>query len=45
MEPATLDIVIGLIAGHLVGDFLLQTDLMARNKRAFGVLLIHAAVV
>ena len=45
VEPATLDIVIGLIAGHLVGDFLLQTDLMARNKRAFGVLLIHAAVV
>ncbi len=45
MGLETLDIVFGLIAGHLLGDFLLQPDLMAQNKRDAGVLVIHASIV
>ena len=45
MGLETLDIVFCLIAGHLLGDFLLQTDLMARKKRAVGVFAIHVLTV
>lgn len=45
MAIETFDIILGMIAGHLLGDFFLQTDLMVKNKRQFGVLVIHAAIV
>lgn len=45
MAIETLDIILGMVAGHLLGDFFLQTDLMVKNKRQFGVLVIHAAIV
>jgi hypothetical protein len=33
-----------LLAAHLIGDFVLQTDWMVRNKRNFGILLGHAGI-
>lgn len=45
MGSETLDIVFGMIAGHLLGDFLLQSDLMVQNKRDTSVLMIHASLV
>ncbi len=45
MGLENLDIVFGLFAGHLLGDFLLQTDLMVQNKRAASVLAIHVSIV
>lgn len=45
MGPDTLDIVFCLVAGHLLGDFLLQTDLIAQNKKDAGVLVIHVCIV
>lgn len=40
-----LDLLIPLIAGHLLADFVLQTDRMAAHKDRWGVLLGHVAVV
>ena len=34
-----------LILGHVLGDFLFQTDAMAKNKHKFGPLLSHGAIV
>jgi hypothetical protein len=45
VEVANLDIVFGLITAHLLGDFFFQSDLMVRNKRDAGVLMIHASLV
>lgn len=45
MGVENLDIILGLIVGHLLGDFLLQSDLMVQNKRITAVLVIHAALV
>ncbi len=33
-----------LLCAHGIGDFALQPDRMARNKRRFAVLLLHAAI-
>ncbi|MGF1530517.1 MAG: DUF3307 domain-containing protein [Puniceicoccaceae bacterium] len=33
-----------LLAAHCFGDFLLQPDRMAQNKRKLGVLFLHAAI-
>jgi hypothetical protein len=43
--PENLDIIICLIAAHLTGDFLLQTDLIVQNKRRAVVLSTHCAIV
>ena len=40
--PALL---LALLAAHVLGDFVLQTDRTARGKRSPGVLLAHAAIV
>lgn len=40
-----IDTAIALIFGHLLADFLLQTDAMVRNKRRPAVLLAHGAIV
>lgn len=45
MGAENLDIVFGLITAHLLGDFFLQPDLMVRNKRNAGVLVLHAMLV
>ncbi len=45
MGPENLDILLCLVAGHLVGDFLLQTDLVARQKKHLDVLFIHVSIV
>ncbi|MBN1142721.1 MAG: DUF3307 domain-containing protein [Deltaproteobacteria bacterium] len=45
MGLETLDIVVCLMAGHLLGDFLLQTDCMAGNKGKLRILTLHATVV
>ncbi|MFN3208883.1 MAG: DUF3307 domain-containing protein [Roseovarius sp.] len=34
-----------LILAHVLADFVLQTDWLHRNKRNFGVMLLHGAVV
>lgn len=34
-----------LLLGHVLGDFLFQTDEMAKNKHQFGPLLSHGAIV
>jgi hypothetical protein len=34
-----------ILAAHLLGDFVLQTDWMVRRKRLLWVLLLHAAIV
>jgi len=39
------DLLVPLVAGHLLADFVLQTDRMAANKDRPGVLLGHVAVV
>ncbi|MFQ3577781.1 MAG: DUF3307 domain-containing protein [Verrucomicrobiia bacterium] len=39
-----LNIFIILLCAHIVGDFLLQTNGMARNKGKRGVLLVHALI-
>jgi vacuolar-type H+-ATPase subunit I/STV1 len=33
-----------LICAHVLGDFLFQTDWLARNKHRFSVLLLHVAI-
>lgn len=40
-----LDLLVPLIAGHLLADFVLQTDRMAAHKDRWGVLLGHVSVV
>lgn len=40
-----LDLLVPLIAGHLLADFVFQTDRMATRKDRWGVLLGHVAVV
>ncbi len=45
MSGASLNLWIPLIAGHLIGDFLFQNDLMVANKKHVGVLIIHAVIV
>ncbi len=45
MGQDTWDIMVCLIAGHLLGDFVLQTDRMAHNKRKIGLLLLHVSGV
>ncbi len=40
-----LNIAIALVAGHLLGDFCLQSNLMVANKKHVGVLFIHAFLV
>jgi len=32
-----------LLCAHVLGDFLFQTDWVARNKHRFGILLLHVA--
>lgn len=39
-----LSIFVILLCAHILGDFLLQTDAMVRNKGKWWVLLIHAAL-
>lgn len=39
------DLLVPLIAGHFLGDFVLQADWMVERKRRFGVVLLHAAIV
>jgi len=34
-----------LLAGHLIGDFVIQTKSMAMREERFGILLLHAALV
>jgi hypothetical protein len=43
--PEILDIVVCLTASHLLGDFLLQTDRMAGNKKKIRVLALHTSMV
>ncbi len=33
-----------LVCAHILGDFLFQTDWLARNKHRFGVLLLHVTI-
>lgn len=33
-----------LACAHVLGDFLFQTDWLARNKHRFGILLLHVAI-
>lgn len=40
-----LDLLVPLIAGHLLGDFVLQTDRMAAYKDRWRVLLSHVSVI
>ncbi len=39
------DLLVPLVAGHFLGDFVLQADWMVERKRRFGVVLLHAAIV
>ncbi len=45
MSPAAIDLFLALLIGHLIGDFVLQTNHMAKNKRRVGVLCVHCLVV
>jgi hypothetical protein len=45
VDILTFDIAVALVAGHLLGDFFLQPELMVRNKSKAGVLVLHAFVV
>ena len=40
-----MDTFIPLVVGHLLGDFVLQSDTMVRRKAETGVLLLHALIV
>lgn len=40
-----LDLGLALLAGHLVGDFPLQTRLMVKEKHRPGILMAHGAIV
>lgn len=40
-----LDLLVPLLAGHAIGDFLLQSDRMVRAKRDPLVVLLHASLV
>jgi hypothetical protein len=40
-----LETVVALLLGHVLGDFVLQTDEMVRNKRKLPMLAAHVAVV
>jgi hypothetical protein len=33
-----------VVCAHILGDFLFQTDWLARNKHRLGILLLHAAI-
>jgi hypothetical protein len=39
------ELIVILVAGHLLGDFVLQTDLIARAKHRWWVQLLHALIV
>jgi hypothetical protein len=45
MNTQTLYLFVFLLAGHIVGDFLLQTQTMATHKRRWAPLSRHAAIV
>ncbi|MEZ4599493.1 MAG: DUF3307 domain-containing protein [Syntrophotaleaceae bacterium] len=45
MGADTLDVTVCLIAGHLLGDFLLQSDRMVRDKRTAGFFTLHLLTV
>jgi hypothetical protein len=40
-----LDLLIPLVAGHLLGDFVLQSDEMVRRRGSLGVVLAHCLIV
>ena len=40
-----LDLLIPLVAGHLIGDFVLQSDEMVRRRGDLAVVLVHALIV
>ena len=40
-----LDLALTLLAAHLMGDFVLQTEQMARGKRRPGWLFLHVAII
>lgn len=40
-----LDLLVPLVAGHLLADFVFQTDRMVAHKERWGVLLVHVSVV
>ena len=44
-SPIFHQTLLALIAAHVLGDFVLQSDHIARNKRQFAVLLRHAGVL
>ena len=46
--PANLvriDLALTLLAAHLIGDFVLQTGQMVREKRQIGWLVLHASIL
>jgi hypothetical protein len=43
-EEAGMKLFVVLVCAHVLGDFLFQSDWLARNKRRFGVLLLHVAI-
>lgn len=45
MTAAFLPMYIALLAGHFLGDFVLQTEDFVRRKRELGTLALHAALV
>lgn len=40
-----LETAVALVFGHMIADFLLQTDEMVRNKKRWPVLLLHVGIV
>src|SRR5579875_1025014 len=40
-----IDLALTLLAAHLIGDFLLQTAQMVREKNRIGWLLLHACIL
>jgi len=40
-----LDLGLSLLAAHLIGDFVLQTKAMVKEKRRPGILILHGAIV
>lgn len=40
-----LDLGLSLLTAHLLGDFVLQTSWMVREKRRFGALALHSGIV
>jgi hypothetical protein len=45
MTTAAIDIALPLFTGHLLGDFVLQTNRMVREKSRWAMLLLHAVIV